>query len=117
MTKENSQAIRPVPRVAGGLMHLQFVDWRRLKAKQAHYQLVEVLRFSNTQPRERIRKRYSRAVDETGLKTLPVPREWWGPEKGLLRPGLEPWQEAEARRLVVKHGRQFFHDLDLFGVA
>lgn len=100
----------------GGLLHFQHANWRRLAAKQALYQVNEVLHYPAF-TREEIRARYAGTVDETGLERVPVPAAWWGPEKGLIRLDESPWQETEVRRLVALHGRESFDGINLLGVA
>jgi len=109
----------PVRGRDGGLMHLQFVSRRRLVAKHALYKVNERLRWPDRDVRL-IDCLYSMAPDETGLRTAPVPLDWWRPYLELLRylhVDREPWQEAEVRRLVAEHGRSKFAGLNLFGVA
>lgn len=93
-----------------GLLHLQFVSGRRLRAKQYLYQLTERLRWPNREPVEVVRERYSLAV--YGQKTPcypvvgalgPAPMDdWWGPYKHLMEhfhPQEKPWQMAECERI------------------
>ncbi len=56
-------AFKPIRRTDGGLMHLQFVSERRLKAKQALYKMLEVTRWPGREPIDVIDKRYSLAVN------------------------------------------------------
>jgi hypothetical protein len=107
----------PAERERGGLMHLQHVSWRRLVAKHAWYQLQEALRWPH-RSHEEIRKLYSAALDETGIRVLPVPAEWWvhGLDRSLIRPDEEPWTEVEARAIVSKYGHERFAGLDLLGI-
>jgi hypothetical protein len=55
-------AYKPITREQGGLMHLQFVSERRLKAKQALYKMTEVIRWPGREPVSVVDERYSRAV-------------------------------------------------------
>lgn len=128
----------------GGLMHLQFLSERRLRAKQAWYQAEQVIRnpapsrlegrFYRT-PEElaaRLRSMYGRAVYESNpnvgygnlspCATACIPLEWWLPYAHLmsyLDPSEDkaPWQEVELKRLIAEHGREKFAGLDFFGVA
>ena len=127
----------PLKPEQGGIMHLQFLSERRLRAKQALYQMNEVLRWPFPRPKgmtphlkgpEDLAKMYGRAVyesDPAKCETAECPDSWWA-LYGLLLPSflqdnflheeIEPWQEAEVKRLIEIHGRERFAGLDLFGV-
>ena len=103
---------------SGGVLHLQFVQWRRLRAKQAHYKMTEVIRWPD-KLRSAINNCYDPAVDETGLQISPVPVEWLSPYEDLfcyLDLNGDPWQEAECKELNAKWGAEKFAGLNLFGV-
>lgn len=114
---------RPVAQGQGGLMHLQFVSERRLRAKQANYLITEMLRWPGRQSVEALNAMYGRAVYESDPATVAhaaCPAEWWAPYDHLmqyLRVDAEPWQEKAVRKAVLEHGRARFQGLDLFGVA
>lgn len=114
----------PAPNLhSGGLMHLQFVSERRLRAKQALYKVTELLRWPGREPVQVVDERYNLAVYEsdpgrTGAAV--VPAEWWGPYRHLLdhlHVDAEPWQEVEVRKAWQEYGAAKFRGLDLFGVA
>ncbi len=127
----------PFRKASGGLMHLQFVSDRRLRAKQALYKLTELIRWPGREPVRAVDERYNLAVYGTyrpaigGDKTGPanwqgpfmfaiVPEPWWAPYADLmphLHVDAEPWQEAECKRLWAEHGAEKFAGLDLFGVV
>jgi hypothetical protein len=117
-----------------GLMHLQFVNGRRLRAKQAWYKIQEVLRWPNREPDQikAVNQRYNLAVygaydvapgwdqrlDST-IDRAPTER-WWGPYKSLLKyfhPNALPWQETEVLKAIAEHGPGRFAGLDLFGIG
>ena len=100
----------------GGVMHLQFADWPRLVAKHALYQIREATRWPGRLANKDLRAKYSQATDEVGVETLPIPDDWWGPERQLIRLGQEPWQAAEARRLAAEAAAGQLDGLDLMGV-
>ncbi len=100
----------------GGLLHYQHASWRRLLAKQALYQMREIVHHPHLTAAE-IRGRYGPTVNETDLRRSPVPAAWWGPEKALIRPEEIPWQEAECRRLIEVYGAEKFAEVDLWGVG
>jgi hypothetical protein len=127
------QPFRPVRRSEGGLMHLQFLDDRRLRAKQALYKLQEVLRWPGRNTAAEINRQYGYAVYGYDVSKIlgaaalaaqhryaEVPAAWWEPYRALLRhlhPEAEPWQLAECRKLWAEHGAGKFAGLDLFGVV
>lgn len=114
---------QPVRQKQGGLMHLQFVSERRLRAKQALYKMTEVLRWPSKHTPAQLNAMYGRAVyesDPAAYQTAPVPAEWWEPYAAWMKYlgiDAEPWQEQVCRDLVKQHGRAKFTGLDLFGVA
>lgn len=108
------------PQVDGGVMHLQFVRWRALRAKQALYQATELLRWPE-QGAERIARKYSWWRQEA-VDLRPCFRDWWAGYEDLLKhidlsDDRPSWQERELYRLIDKHGRAKFTGLDFFGIA
>lgn len=102
----------------GGVMHLQFSNWRRLTAKHALYKCMERLKYPD-KPIRAIESMYNLALDESGLRVVAAPPEWWEPYAstlGCCDMESEPWQKAEVRRLVDLHGTEAFTGLNLFGV-
>lgn len=114
--------LRPVAQRDGGLMHLQFVNERRLKAKQCLYKLTEVSRWPGRETFDQLNYKYGRAVyesDPRNFRTAEVPMEWWAPYGRLLdyiEVDAEPWQEATCKEILSAHGREKFAGLDLFGL-
>jgi hypothetical protein len=131
MSTNPKRFVCPVRPDQGGLMHLQFLSERRLRAKQALYKCNEVLRHPENMLGQRatlqqIDVAYSRAVYESdparpGVTTADVPADWWEPYRQFVDVPPDPigpmWQETEVRRLLAKHGREKFAGLDLFGVG
>lgn len=118
-------AYNPVRGRASGLCHLQFVNARRLRAKQALYQATEVLRWPGRETPDQIRRKYSLSVygaADGQIKPFDMaacPSEWWEPYQSLMKyynPDAEAWQEVELKRLVAEHGAAKFAGLDFFGV-
>ena len=108
----------PHVKVRGGVLHLQFVSGRRLRAKQYLYQLTERLRWPDREPVEMVKQRYSLAVygryvapspeqvDDIDRTMSSCPPEWWTGYEPLmehLKPHAEPWQFAECARLLKEH--------------
>ncbi len=113
----------PIGQCQGGLMHLQFVCERRLRAKQALYKMTEVTRWPGREPVSVVDQRYNPAVyqsDPRNYQTAPAPDAWWEPYgdlKNLIEIESEPWQERRCRDLMAEHGAAKFAGLDLFGVC
>lgn len=119
----------PLKPEQGGLMHLQFLDERRLRAKQCLYLLTETLRWPGRSTPEALNAMYGRAVyesDPAKCETAAVPASWREPYGHLFKYRMEfgpryqdlvPWQETEVKRLIAEHGREKFAGLDLFSVV
>lgn len=114
------QVHRPVPTQAeGGLMHFQFASPRRLKAKQALYQLNELLRWPGRMSREQIRAMYDGTTLAPNLRLSAAPPAWWAGLEHLhehIQLDAEPWQEVEVRRLVHEYGKSHFDGLNFYGI-
>ncbi len=113
------QSFRPWKQGDGGLMHLQFVSDRRLRAKQACYKMQEVLRWPGRMTAFALNEMYNRAVYDTG-KMASVPDDWWSPYAQWmdhLHVNAMPWQETQCKLWWREHGREKFQGLDLFGVV
>ena len=104
---------------SGGVMHLQWLSWKRLVAKHALYKTIERIKYPN-KPIPKIDNTYSDALDETGIQLADCPAAWWEPYQRLLGHidlDSEPWQAAECRRLVALHGVENFAGLNLYGIV
>lgn len=92
---------------SAGVMHLQFVNDRRLRAKQYLYQLTERLRWPNREPIPETRKRYTFTVEQSeSIQTKQVPADWWNGYENLmqfLQVDAEPWQLLECHRLLKEN--------------
>jgi hypothetical protein len=115
--------LQPLKPHQGGLMHLQFLSERRLRAKQALYQVTEVLRWPGRKTPRELAQMYGLAVyesDPAKHASVLIPRGWWEPYSDLMKHldiDAEPWQEVELKRLIAEHGREKFTGLDLFGIV
>lgn len=119
---------QPVRHSAGGVLHLQYSNRRRLLAKQALYKMTEVIRWPGRDSIAEINKRYDYSVYGAPFKPAgdpvfdlaPVPAEWWEGYADLmqyLHLDAVPWQESECQKLAEQYGRIRFEGLDLFGVV
>lgn len=97
----------PVPNRRAGLIHLQFVSERRLLAKQFWYQLTERLRWPDKFTAAEIRAKYSQTVHAHQTSACsPAPAAWLSGYEDILHHlhiDAEPWQLAEARRIVAEN--------------
>ncbi len=106
----------PVDRGAGGVMHLQFLNQRRLLAKHVLYRMVDHLRWPGRESAQALNWKYDQALDEKDMLLSPIPSEWWKQvHKESINLRTVPWQEAEVARLLEVHGRDAFAGLDLKG--
>ncbi len=123
----NRSVWRAVSPGNGGLLHLQFLSYRRLRAKQCLYVLNETLRWPGRMTPDELSQMYGLAVyghnrnHPSAGAMEGVPAEWLAGYEDLIREHLhidaEPWQETECRRLLAERGREKFSGLDLFGVV
>lgn len=104
------------PGGSGGVMHLQWAEWRRVQAKHALYQVREALTWPGRRENADLRRMYTMATDEAGLALRAIPRAWWGPERSAITMGTEPWQEREARRMAARAEPGQLDGLELFGL-
>ena len=114
------RSLRPVGQWAGGgLLHMQHAQWNRLLAKQAWYKMKERVMYPGRDKAIVVDKRYHAAVDEHNLRTEPVPKSWLAPYKDILkhlRLDMVPWQIADMKAMMAKHGPQRFDGLNLYGI-
>ncbi len=114
------QERRYEPVNGGGAFHMQWANWARLLAKHVLYKVNEIVRWPHRWPVARVDRLYSQALDEVGLETAPVPLEWleeYADMAAGVETDSEPWQSAEARRVVEEHGREKFKGLNLWGLV
>ena len=102
----------------GGVMHLQFADWRRLVAKHVLYRMVEHIRWPGRLTLAQLNATYDLAIDRREPRCEPIPPAWWdGWRKDEIRLAEKPWHEDEIKRLLLQHGPAAFQGLDLKGFA
>lgn len=108
-----------VPVASGGVMHFQWADWRRAKAKHALYQMNHMIRWPERQTAHEISELHAGVIDESGLELATAPAQWFNCYQHLLpflKMNVVPWQEAECKRLWELYGPEKFEGLNLFGV-
>lgn len=100
----------------GGVMHFQFAAQRRLLAKHVLYRMVDHLRWPGRESVEQLNKKYDNALRPP--KSLrQVPTEFLAYyDTGRLKLDGWPYQEAEVRKLIDRHGVEAFAGLDLKGM-
>jgi hypothetical protein len=108
--------VRQGVRDNGGVMHLQFTNQRRLRAKHVLYRMVDHLRWPGRETVEKLNWKYDQALSPKGVLRV-TPKEWWGDYRSerIKFENSVPYQEAEIRRLLIEHGREAFIGLDLKG--
>jgi len=106
---------------SGGVMHLQFVNRRRLKAKHALYKMTERVRWPDRETVDAVDRKYHQAIDETNVAVSSVHPTWWTGYEDLMKYidiGDRPvWQEQECKRLMDAYGPGHFIGLNLYGVV
>lgn len=103
---------------AGGVFHLAFANWRRLRVKTAWYKMTEAVRFPWRTAAE-LNAFYSYYLDESRLATRTVDPAWWAPYapwRGEVELDGSSWFERECQRLWGEHGAAAFAGLELWGV-
>jgi Glycosyl transferase family 2 len=115
--------VRPVPQGQGGILHFWGASERRLHEKHRLYRVTERVRFLD-KPVADIERMYSLA--EKGDPKTPrygtpetwtyskTPAAWWpGALTDYINLDRDPWQKAEADRLIEQYGREHFNGLSV----
>lgn len=100
----------------GGIMHLQFADWRRHCAKNAWYRMVERLQHPDKRSVAATNELYDWPFrGESAAPLVGCPSAWWDgiDERRYITLGEKPWHEDEIERLVAVHGPAPFEGVDL----
>lgn len=103
------------------ILHLQFVDWERMKSKQRWYQCWEVL--NNRRKRAiQIYRQYHRMEAFPTDQIYPVDPTWFS---GSRQAGIDvctqisdeaPWWDEEVLEWILTHGPRRFRKLDIWDV-
>lgn len=107
--------------IGGGIMHLQFADMRRHRAKNWWYRMVERIQHPGKRTPQETNEMYGwcfEGTPETRPAEYTTPegaRSFWDgiPERRYITLGAKPWHEDEIERLLAKHGTEPFRGLYL----
>src|SRR5262245_15086630 len=67
----------PASHEEGGVLHLAYLHRSRIRTRTVWYKMIETLRFRDHRPPELVNEMYDGFLDETDLRTTPVPPDWW----------------------------------------
>lgn len=100
----------------GGAFHFQWVSWERITAKHRWYKLNERVRWPNRTLPNEVDRIYSQALDETGLRTRAIPKDWYGDyEMHFVYPNHQAWHTRECELMLERHGPGIMDGLNLWG--
>lgn len=100
----------------GGAFHFQWVSWERLISKHRWYVLNERTRWPERHTVDDLNRIYSMSSDEVGLRTRPIPKEWFGEyETHFIYPDHRPWYDTESKRMIETAAPGSLDGLNLFG--
>lgn len=104
------------------VLHYQFADFERMRIKQAHYRMTELIQKKHTLLSAlKINIKYFPTKDERGLALAPVPTEWIAPYRQLRilphTPSIVPaWQQAAVLGYFQQYSPEFFKWLDIWDI-
>ena len=102
-------------RSQGGVMHLQYMNRNRMRAKSLWYMLNERVRWPERKTPRELNAIYSAMLD-TPQVTRPIPPEWWTEEKALINHNeSESWHLQECREMIKTYGRKILDGLNTHG--
>lgn len=102
-------------REQGGVMHMQYANRNRMRAKSLWYMLNERIRWPDRKTPEELNAIYGAMLD-TPQTTLPIPPDWWTEDKAFVHPDeAESWHLQECRDMVKAYGREILTGLDTRG--
>ena len=102
----------------GGLLHFQYLDAHRLRAKEVLWKMMEMSRWPGRRSAEWLNGWYDAAVYEQG-ETTNMPDSWWEPYcqwEQYVKIGIESWAEKEVKRLWAEDSSRFT-GLNTFGIC
>lgn len=103
--------------VPGALLHLFYLDERRLQAKELRWKMMEMLRWPGRRSAAWLNDYYDHAV-YTKAAAVPLPDDWWTYQhlEKYMRIGGESAIEKEVKKLWTEHSGQFT-GLNTFGIV
>lgn len=108
----------PFRKEHGGVMHLQHSNWRRCRAKQFWYRVMEAVRWPGRKTAKEVNDTYNQALDETNIRLSPVPNSWWEGYLGFLDhvsfDGI-PWYEEDIKRFWRENDPHLFDNIEIPG--
>lgn len=102
-------------RSQGGVMHLQYANRNRMRAKSLWYMLNERVRWPNRKTPQELNAIYGDML-AVPRETKPIPDEWWTEEKQYIHlDEAESWHLEECRQMVKEYGREILTGLNTRG--
>ena len=104
----------------GRLLHYQYIDWARMKAKQRWYQALETLKFPEKRPLALYRTYHH--MDITWARKDPVENTWFSgyEQRGIAVRTVNydpyPWFDLELLKLFEHYGPVRFRKLAVWNV-
>lgn len=101
-----------------GVMHFQYVDWKRMQSKHRWYQCYERIHFPEKSTVE-IYRRYHHMYNPT-LKTMAVPIEWrarylqYGVDIANVNYEKIYWWDYKVLNYLDTYGEQYFNQIDIW---
>jgi hypothetical protein len=101
-----------------GLLHFQFVNWRKMLVKQAWYRCIERIRHAETAI-ENINEKYALTKDESGIMLTESPNDWFA-GYDYFNPSIydeeNSWYEEQVLKWFEQYGMEYFKDLDIWDI-
>jgi len=98
----------------GGVMHYQFVPWKKFQIKQAWYRCIELIKFPNTA--HIINNKYKITLDTKTVKLSQIQTDWL-PNINIPK-GIEnvtsDWHFNEIKTFFKEYGVDYFEKLDIW---
>ena len=100
----------------GGVMHYQFVSWKRFQLKQAWYRCSELIKFPRTEAS--INQKFSITLGNEKMKCSPIPTKWL--HSINIPKGIEEvtnnWYFNEIKKFFKKYEVNRFEKLNIWHI-